>query len=170
MLRINKFATNIKHASSVLSPSVKCDDQSYDERLNIRPSLLYRQVFTHNSMHVILWITLNICPGLVAAECPHQDFVENNLCETCRGWREVNRYFYFNVYRIEAQSRGSSLGWLRSWLEDMTTSSSKILNIESLLHFLFNYQNPNYDNRQLCVRVCWIKRCKVAFNIFYRTS
>ena len=31
-----------KHASSVLSPSVKCDNQRYDERFNIRPALDYR--------------------------------------------------------------------------------------------------------------------------------
>ena len=51
-----------KHASSVLSPSVKCHNKHYDDRLNICPVIIYRQVLgsikssrSHNLCSFIRW-------------------------------------------------------------------------------------------------------------------
>merc|ERR1711874_917098 len=29
---------------------------------------------------------------LVQSGCPHENFVQNNLCDSCRGWKEVLRH------------------------------------------------------------------------------
>ena len=33
------------------------------------------------------------------AECPHEDFLKNNICDTCRGWREVYSEKYLKDFK-----------------------------------------------------------------------
>jgi hypothetical protein len=35
-------------------------------------------------------VVLSLVFATVGAECPHQQFVQESVCDQCRGWKEVN--------------------------------------------------------------------------------
>jgi len=37
---------------------------------------------------IVLFLTI----GTTLGDCPHEDFLKNNICDNCRGWKEVIRH------------------------------------------------------------------------------
>ena len=35
--------------------------------------------------------------GVVLGDCPHSKFIQNSICDDCRGWKEVSLWCYFST-------------------------------------------------------------------------
>merc|ERR1712156_333811 len=52
-------------------------------------TLRCKQGLTVAKLKMNNWILLSTLLASALGDCPHEDFVEKNICDTCRGWKEA---------------------------------------------------------------------------------